>query len=92
MTPPTGPLHDQVQAIGTVLDSLGALTSVESEDDGTWLRGKGCPLSMTTGKQPEVCRAVEELLAVLTNATVTRHCSDGERPNCCFYLAEKPSN
>ena len=35
---------------------------------------------------PEVCRAVESLLAELLEVPVEECCERGERPRCCFKV------
>jgi predicted ArsR family transcriptional regulator len=87
---PTGNLGKRVRSVSGLLNELGALTTVETNNGTAILRGASCPLSVAVNRRQEVCLAVEELLAVLTGAQVTRQCDCGERPACCFVLTENP--
>jgi predicted ArsR family transcriptional regulator len=85
---PTGPLGKRVRSVSSLLNKLGSLTTVESNNGTAVLRGASCPLSVAVSRRSEVCLAVEEMLAVLTGARVTRQCDYGDRPACCFILSE----
>ena len=82
-----GPLPQRVRAASALLEQLGALTEVESVDHGFVIRGYGCLLSEAVHGRPEVCRAVEHMLAELLDAPVEECCERGERPRCCFRVA-----
>ncbi len=88
-TAPTGNLPKRVRAISALLNQLGAVTTVEAQDGVAVLRGASCPLAVAVSRRPEVCKAVEELLAVLVGARVEQQCSYGGRPACCFQLSER---
>jgi predicted ArsR family transcriptional regulator len=83
-----GKLPQRVEAAAGLLEELGALNEIERLDGGFVIRGYGCLLSQAVRRRPEVCRAMESLLAELVQATV-RECCDrhGERPRCCFEIA-----
>jgi DeoR family transcriptional regulator, suf operon transcriptional repressor len=83
-----GDLPQRVEAASGLLEELGALNDVERLDGGFVVRGYGCLLSQAVHWRPEVCRAVESLLAELVEARV-RECCDrgGDRPRCCFEIA-----
>jgi predicted ArsR family transcriptional regulator len=83
-----GDLHKRVEAAASLLEDLGALNQIERLDGGFVIRGYGCLLSQAVHRRPEVCRAMESLLAELVEAPV-RECCDrsGERPLCCFEIA-----
>ena len=82
-----GDLPQRVEAAAGLLEDLGALNEIERLDGGFVIRGYGCLLSQAVHRRPEVCRAMESLLAELVQAAV-RECCDrtGERPQCCFEI------
>jgi predicted ArsR family transcriptional regulator len=83
-----GDLPKRVEAASALLEDLGALNEVERLDGGFVIRGYGCVLSQAVHRRPEICRAMESLLAELVDAPV-RECCDrrGERPQCCFEIS-----
>ena len=81
-----GPLPQRVQAANALLEQLGAMTEVESVDSGFVIRGYGCLLSEAVHGRPEVCRAVEHMLAELLQVPVDECCERGDRPRCCFKV------
>jgi predicted ArsR family transcriptional regulator len=81
-----GDLGQRVDAAVTLLKELGALTDVETANGGFILRGYGCLLGEAVHGRPEVCRAVESLLAELLEVPVEECCEHGERPRCCFEI------
>jgi predicted ArsR family transcriptional regulator len=83
-----GDLSKRVGAAADLLEELGALNEVERLNGGFVIRGYGCLLSQAVNRRPEICRAMESLLAELVEAPV-RECCDrgGERPQCCFEIA-----
>jgi predicted ArsR family transcriptional regulator len=83
-----GDLPQRVEAAAGLLEDLGALNEIERLDGGFVIRGYGCLLSQAVHRRPEVCRAMESLLAELVEAPVRECCErDGERPRCCFEIA-----
>jgi predicted ArsR family transcriptional regulator len=82
-----GDLPQRVEAASTLLEQLGALNTVERSDGGFRIRGHGCLLSAAVHGRPEVCRAMESLLAELLEVPVHECCERGERPRCCFEVA-----
>jgi predicted ArsR family transcriptional regulator len=83
-----GDLPQRVEAASGLLEDLGALNEIERLDGGFVIRGYGCLLSQAVHRRPEVCRAMESLLAELVQASVRECCDrDGERPRCCFEIA-----
>jgi len=71
----------------SVLNSLGGDAQVERTDDRLIIRGCGCPLSAVTGRRPEVCKAVQALVAEIVGAPVTECCDRGDRPQCHFEIS-----
>ena len=82
-----GELPERVEAASLLLEELGALNTVEPSNGGLVIRGYGCLLSAAVHGRPEVCRAMESLLAELLEAPVRECCERGERPRCCFEVA-----
>ena len=81
-----GDLDARVRAAAAVLTALGGEVDVVAEDGALRLRGWACPLSATVRERPELCGAVEAMVAELTGAP-TRQCSEhGARPRCCFAV------
>lgn len=81
-----GDLPQRVEAASAFLEELGALNSIERLDGGLVIQGYGCLLSAAVHGRPEVCRAMESLLAELLEAPVRECCDRGERPRCCFAV------
>jgi predicted ArsR family transcriptional regulator len=75
-----------VQAVSALLEDLGALNEVEKLNGSYVIQGYGCLLAAAVHGRPEVCRAIESLLAELLGARVRECCERGERPRCCFEV------
>jgi predicted ArsR family transcriptional regulator len=83
-----GDLPRRVEAASELLEELGAVNEIERLDGGFVIRGYGCLLSQAVNRRPEVCRAVESLVAELVDAPVHECCDrEGERPRCCFEIS-----
>ena len=82
-----GDLSQRVGAALALLEELGALNELEKLNGGYVIRGHGCLLAAAVHGRPEVCRAMESLLAELLEAPVRECCERGERPRCCFEVA-----
>ena len=82
----SGDLSQRVEAASTFLEDLGALNEVQKLNGGYVLRGHGCLLAAAVHSRPEVCRAMESLLAELLEAEVRECCERGDRPRCCFEI------
>jgi len=77
-------LEARVKAAAAVLTALGAEIDVERTTSGYLLRGHACPLSDAVRVQPGVCRAIEELVAGVTGASVAECCDRSGSSKCCF--------
>jgi predicted ArsR family transcriptional regulator len=82
----SGDLSRRVEAASALLEDLGALNEVEKLNGGYVIRGHGCLLAAAVHGRPEVCRAIESLLAELVEAPVRECCERGARPRCCFEI------
>lgn len=84
---PSADFETRVQAAANVLTELGADATIERSGETITIRGCSCPVSAAVAERPEVCRALQTLLADLTGATVEEHCDRSERPRCRFDLS-----
>jgi predicted ArsR family transcriptional regulator len=84
--PLRGDITQRLDAARALLADLGALTEAETADHGFIIRGYGCLLAEAVHGRPEVCRAMESLLAELLEVRVEECCERGERPRCCFKI------
>ena len=87
-----GPLDQRVQEASRLLEELGAVNEVESLNGGFVIRGHGCLLAEAIHGRPDVCRAIESLLAELLESSVKECCDRRTRPRCCFAIAADTSN
>ena len=85
---PRGSIRERVEAASALLETLGAPNEIEASNGTLTIRGFGCLLSAAVGEQPGVCRAMESLLQELLEVPVTECCERGQRPRCCFVVAE----
>lgn len=81
-----GSLDERAAAAAALLQALGGEVDVVKEDGALRLRGYACPLSVAVSRRPEVCRAVETLVAELVQAPVRQCCEHGARPRCGFVV------
>jgi predicted ArsR family transcriptional regulator len=81
-----GAFSDRVDAASALLADLGALNEVERQNGGLVIRGRNCLLAAAVHGRPEVCRAIQSLLADLLESPVRECCERGERPRCCFEI------
>ena len=82
----TGSFPDRVRAAADVLAALGGDVEVVDDNGSLTIRGCGCPLSTAVAQRPEVCRAVEALVAEISGGEATSACERGDRPRCRFRL------
>jgi DeoR family suf operon transcriptional repressor len=74
-------------AASAVLNDLGGLTVVDQSSGASVIRSDGCPLSALVLKRPELCKAVEVMVAELVGAPVRESCDRrGDRPRCRFEV------
>ncbi|MFI5242748.1 MAG: helix-turn-helix transcriptional regulator [Gemmatimonadales bacterium] len=82
----TGSLESRVRAGAALLTDLGGAASVSRDEANYIIAGRGCPLASAVRSCPETCRAVEQLLAEVTQARVTERCDRSGPPNCQFVV------
>ncbi|HEX5438965.1 MAG TPA: helix-turn-helix domain-containing protein [Gemmatimonadaceae bacterium] len=83
---PAGDTRARAEGATRVLGELGGIAQLEEHDGTLTIRGASCPVSSTVRNHPEVCRAVEALVAELVGAPVQQHCEHSDRPRCCFEI------
>ena len=83
-----GDVPQRVEGAAALLEELGAPNEVERLDGGFVIRGYGsCMLAQAVHGRPEVCRAVESLIAELVEAPVHECCERAPGPpHCCFEI------
>ncbi len=82
----SGDIQARARAAADVLTALGGAVRVEEKRGGATLRGTACPLAGAVSRSPQVCHAIETLVAEITGARVTECCDRSARPRCCFEL------
>jgi predicted ArsR family transcriptional regulator len=87
-------LEQRVRAAAGILESLGGDTVIERmpardpDDPGLWMiRGFACPLSRSVAECPQLCVAVEELVAGVTGGKVEEQCDRSGSPRCSFLVS-----
>jgi len=86
--PSSGPLEARVHAAAAVLTALGGDVDVAADGESWTIRGAGCPLSAVVAHRPEMCHAVETLIAEVAGASARSCCRHGDRPQCCFAVTD----
>lgn len=81
-----GTVQARVRAAAGVLEALGGDVQVAGAKGASTIEGSGCPLSTVVCHRPEVCKAVEALLAEVAGAPVHTRCEHGDRPRCRFEV------
>jgi Predicted transcriptional regulator len=81
------PIEVRVAAAAAVLKALGGDAQVEHSEGRSIIRGCGCPLSAVTRGRPEVCQAVQALVAEIVGAPVAECCDRMDRPQCRFEVS-----
>jgi predicted ArsR family transcriptional regulator len=82
----SGTLAQRVDSASALLQELGAPNEVERSDGTMRIRGFGCLLAAAVHGKPQVCRAMEALLAEFLETPVRECCERNERPRCCFEI------
>jgi predicted ArsR family transcriptional regulator len=85
--PKDGTTRARLEAAVAVLNELGGLAQLEERDGAYVIQGYSCPLGALTPDHPEVCRMAETLLTEVAGVPVYERCDRGERPRCCFEVA-----
>lgn len=82
----TGSRKERVTVAGQVIEQLGGSVQLENRGRVTAIVGNSCPLAELVRENPEVCRAVEALVAEVTGLPAKEQCDRGEHPRCTFLV------
>ncbi len=86
----SAPLRDRVESAARLLNELGGVTEIEEPDGALRIRGFSCPLSAAVPAHPEVCSAIETLLAEVIGLPVRERCDRAsDKARCCFEIARE---
>jgi len=81
-----GSRKDRVALAARVIEELGGSVQVETRGRTSAIIGSSCPLTELVRENPEVCRAVEALVAEVTGLPAREQCDRGEHPRCTFVV------
>jgi predicted ArsR family transcriptional regulator len=81
-----GSLERRAEAAAALLGELGADADLVRAGAGFDIVSHGCPLAQVVAARPEMCGAVEELLAGVTGARVRERCDRSGEPRCAFEI------
>jgi predicted ArsR family transcriptional regulator len=82
-----GEARVRVEAAVALLEALGGIVEIEWLDRRARLLGRCCPVSAVAADHPQICVAVEALLARYTGLRVRQVCDRSERPSCRFDIS-----
>lgn len=92
-----GDLRERVQAGAAILEALGGTTEIDDDSasgaagDRLVIRGCSCPLSQAVSACPELCQALERMLALVMGTDVTERCDRSGTPRCRFEISRAPA-
>ncbi len=87
----TNDARARLESAVEIFNELGGLAELEERDGTLVIRGYSCPLAGVSPDHPEVCRMAETMITELAGVPVYEHCDRGERPRCCFEVANSDS-
>ena len=77
------------EAASALLNDLGGVTEVETNNGRTFVKGFSCPLAAAVKENPQVCLVIESFLSDLLGVQVREHCDrSAESARCCFQIGE----
>ena len=82
----SGSLDQRTRTAAAVIAALGGDVEVVRDRGATRISGSGCPLSAAVSTTPELCVAMEALVAEVAGANARTCCTHGDRPQCCFAI------
>lgn len=90
------PLAARVQATVALLKELGGVMEIEKRGNGgngTYvIHGSSCPFAAIVRLHPEVCLAIESLVAEMAGARAHARCERlGDAPRCHIEVSPRPS-
>jgi predicted ArsR family transcriptional regulator len=83
---PGSAVRNRAAAALGLLQQLGAIGELRTEQGAVWIEGSCCPLRALVPEHPLACRAVEAMLEEYIGGTVTEQCDKGDPPACRFYI------
>ena len=82
-----GDRRTRAEFAARLLAELGGVVEVEEREGQFALRGFSCPLGALVCERPQICGALEALLAEVVGGEVRERCDRAsDRPRCCFAL------
>ena len=85
--PAPGDGSDGVREAVRILSALGAEADIERTEDGSLIKGYGCPLSAVTADHAALCAVATGIVATATGRPVEERCDRSDRPRCAFHVA-----
>ncbi len=85
---PPGDLSVRLEAAVEVLNELGGMAELETEEGIFCIRGYSCPLAAAVPGHPEVCCLAETLLTELVGVPVKEQCERDGIVKCRFVVEE----
>ena len=83
---PAGDLPQRVEVAAALLEEYGAAVTVDKAEGTFVIRSSSCPLAAAVQRAPQVCQAMETLLAEVLEAPVRECCERNGRSRCCFEI------
>lgn len=84
---PQGDGSVRVKVAAELIEMLGGIVEVEAFPGGATICGRCCPVAAIAPEYPQVCAAIEEMLAASTGLSVREHCDRTGRPSCRFDVS-----
>jgi predicted ArsR family transcriptional regulator len=81
-----GDVGEKTRRASQLLNSLGAVTTVEKRQGGYQIVGCSCPLAVAVNERAEVCLAMQSMLRDVIGVPVREECERGDRPRCHFAV------
>lgn len=82
----TGSRKERVAVAGQVIEQLGGSVRLEPRGRGMAIVGSACPLAELVRENPEICRAMEALVAEVTGLPAREECDRADHPRCTFLV------
>ncbi len=83
---PAGDLPQRVEVAAALLEQYGAAVTVDKVGGTFLIRSNSCLLATAVQGAPQVCQAMETLLAEVLQAQVRECCERNGRSRCCFEI------
>lgn len=83
---PRGGLRERADAAIRIIAEFGGDASVLVEEDGVLIQGRCCVVRALLPQQPNVCKAVESMVAEFIGAPAREACDRQMPPTCRLFL------